>query len=240
MDNILASKIKELVNKSYKMQSFTKFLNTEEVSQVRILLKRQGCEQCFFYPKDCERKIAFFYPNYKTCDYDIPVKVLKISYKEKVSHRDILGSIMGLSIKREYVGDIIVSDSFCYVYVYETMVDFIINNLDKISRQKVVISEVQIDEVINQESEFELINDTVKSIRFDSVVSSGFKISRNDALTYIKSGKVFLNSKEIIKPDVKIIQGDRISIKGMGKMELFDIGGTSKKERIFIQIKKYI
>lgn len=241
MKNILTSKLSDYIKKSDHMEVSTKFLNLEEISQSIIYLEKEKVRNYFLYPRDCERQIIHFYPDYvQEGQYDLPICAVKITYSKRVSHRDVLGSLMGLNIKREFIGDILIFENYCYVYVLDSMLDFISMNLVKVSNQNVSVSQVEISEIESVEIEFKLIKDTVKTLRFDSLVSSGFKISRNDAVILIKAGKVFLNSKEIIKPDYKVNQGDKISIKGKGKMELFDIGGTSKKDRIFIEIKKYI
>lgn len=241
MKNILNSKIDDYVKKSEHMEISTKFLNLSEISEALIHLKTKKIYNYFLSPTNCERQIIHFYPDYiYDNDYTLPISAIKITYTKKVSHRDVLGSLMSLNIKREFIGDILIFDTYCYVYVLDSMLDFISANLTKIANQTAFIHIVDLSEIENVEIEFKLISDTVKSLRFDSIVSSGFKISRSDAVNFIKAGKVFLNSREIIKPDYKVEEGDKISIKGKGKIEFLSIGGTSKKDRIFIEIKKYI
>ena len=61
-------------------------------------------------------------------------------------------------------------------------------------------------------------------------------MSRSKAAEYIKKGVVAVNW--IITPDTskEIKSGDKISLRGKGKIRIGEITGTSKKGRIFLQI----
>ena len=43
-----------------------------------------------------------------------------------------------------------------------------------------------------------------------------------------------------MKPDKPVEAGDRISLRGLGKMELSEIGGLSRKGRTQIVIKRFV
>ena len=45
---------------------------------------------------------------------------------------------------------------------------------------------------------------------------------------------------ECLKPDKLVEAGSRISLRGLGKMELSEVGGLSRKGRIQIVVKRYI
>jgi len=85
-----------------------------------------------------------------------------------------------------------------------------------------------------------LLKDTVASLRLDSVVAAGFNLSRTKAGEYVESGKVMLNSLECDKTDKTVAEGDTLSLRGLGKIKLQEIGGLSKKGRQSIVIKKYV
>lgn len=66
----------------------------------------------------CERRMLGFCPDYMDiCQEDFPIDIIKISANKKfsadMSHRDYLGSVLGLGIDRSKIGDIIIFDGQC-------------------------------------------------------------------------------------------------------------------------------
>lgn len=236
---IIISKLMDKQKASVKRVSYTNFLSESELSLCLDHLKFDNNYIIAGGLEENDRNIIIFYPDYVEKGDNIPIKAIEISYKAKMSHRDILGSLMGLNIKREMIGDILVFDDKAIVFVIDDMVDFILSNLFKVGRQEVSTSLIAIENIPKIEDDFKIIKDTVKSIRLDSVVSSGFLVSRTTALEQIKAGNVYINSKISLKPDLSVKQNDKISIRGKGKIVLSDILGKSKKDRIFIEIKKF-
>lgn len=220
--------------------SHTNFLNETELSVCLDELKYHENYIITGGTETCERNIIIFHSEFvEKEDIYNPIKALQIIHKNKFSHRDVLGSIMGLGIKREKVGDIFTSDDITFFFVLEEIFEFILQNLLKIGRECVIVKEIPLEKAFKQESDFTVIKDTVKSLRLDSVVSSGYKISRNLACDYINSQKVFLNNKICTKTSFKINENDKISIRGKGKIVFCGEKGQSKKERIFIEIKRF-
>ena len=84
------------------------------------------------------------------------------------------------------------------------------------------------------------IRDTVPSLRLDGIVSSGFSISRGKAADYIAAGKCELNYAPCMKGDKQAAEGDVITIRGLGKIRLETIGGSTKKGRIAIEITRFL
>lgn len=243
IDDLVVSKLIDKKNIcNYKnMQTNTKFLNGSELLLCLENLKFDYNYKTYGGYPDCERQIIVFYPDYiDPCDIDYPIDVLKLDYRKKLSHRDVLGSIMGLGIKREMIGDILTFDDCAYIFTMREISEFISTNLIKVSNQTVSIEKADINEIENREIEFKIIKDTVQSIRLDSIVSSGFLMSRSKAVDIIRGSNVYLNNVICTKTDQKINALDKISIRGKGKIILSDILGKSKKDRIFIEIKKFI
>ena len=89
-------------------------------------------------------------------------------------------------------------------------------------------------------STYSSFKDTVASLRLDAVVGSGFSLAREKAASAIKAGKVFLNGMECLKPDKPVEAGTRITLRGLGKMELSELGGLSRKGRTQIVVKRFI
>ena len=90
------------------------------------------------------------------------------------------------------------------------------------------------------EPEVKEIKDTLASLRLDSVISSGFRIGRSLAAQYIGAGKAAINGLPCEKPDKAVMEGDKISVRGMGKIKLRTVGGQTKKGRISVVIDRYV
>ena len=74
----------------------------------------------------------------------------------------------------------------------------------------------------------------------DAVISSGFRVGRNLASQYVEGGKVQINGLPTEKPDKQISEGDKISVRGLGKIILRTVNGQTKKGRISVIIERYI
>ncbi len=169
-----------------------------------------------------------------------PVAVLRASFRreESLSHRDFLGALMGLGIERETVGDLIPRPGSCDIVLLREIMPYVMQNLTSAGRASLSLSEIP--EAEPRESEFRLLKDTVASLRLDAVVGCGFALAREKAATAIRTGKVAINGMECLKPDKLVEAGDRISLRGLGKMELSEVGGLSRKGRTQIVIKRFI
>lgn len=170
---------------------------------------------------------------------DAPLSVVIFSYREvdKPTHRDFLGALMSLNIKREMIGDILVSDKRTAVFVMN-QVKPLVAGITKIGRAGVKVS-FDFSENDIPEQQFDTITATVQSLRLDSCLSSAIRLSRGKTQELIKTKGVALNHTDVYDPSVKISEGDVFSVRGMGKYVLREIGGMSKKDRIFITIDKF-
>lgn len=229
--------------------SYTKFLNEHQKSMVEKLLAGCGHPKHAFIPEynGAMRTVLAFLPDYmepgQLYQEDIsPISVIRATYSSanEPGHRDFLGSLMGCGIKRETIGDIFVEKSSCDIVIMKEILPFLLSNFESAGRVKLSISLIKYDEMIIPESDYKLIKDTVASLRLDSIVSSGFSISREKAASAINAGLVALRHQECSKADKAVTEGDVISFRGMGKIELLEVGNTSKKGRTFISIKRYI
>ena len=167
---------------------------------------------------------------------------MNITYnnRDPLSHRDFLGSLMGLGIKREKIGDILVRDDNCSIIVMEDIAEYLSYNLNKVGNSKVTIELKDVDELEVPEPKTKVLNTTVTSLRLDSVSSAGFGISRSKMVEYIKSEKVSLNWDVTSSLTRLVQQGDTISVRGKGRMVVESIGKTTKKGRIGVVLKKLI
>ena len=195
---------------------------------------------------DAERKMLIFLPDYldesTLYDEDSPLVCLRAEFYhgDSPSHRDFLGALMGSGIARETVGDICVGNESCDFFVTAEIAPYVEQNFTSAGRAKVRITRIPLTEVQVPEPEVKQIKDTLASLRLDSVISSGFRIGRSLASQYVSAGKAAINGLPCEKPDKAVAEGDKISLRGMGKICLRAVGGQTKKGRISVVIDRYI
>ena len=80
---------------------------------------------------------------------------------------------------------------------------------------------------------------TVASMRLDSVISAILKMSRSKAADMVRSSSVEINHMSIDRTDFEIVDGDILSIRGIGKYMISSDGNTSRKNRLFINYYRY-
>lgn len=189
--------------------------------------------------KDCERRMISFNNVYDT---PYPIKVLKIESTSKfddLCHRDYLGAVLGLGIRRNKIGDLLLKENVCYLTVCEEITEFLVDNLNLVGKSpcKVTILENNFEELVpNFKQEIIL----VQSLRLDSIVSKLIRISRNKAQTIIEEGMVLLDYNKVKDKSKEVKIEERITIKGHGKYILDEIIGNSKSGKFKVLVKKYI
>ncbi len=186
-----------------------------------------------------ERQMVAFIPEYEEADF--PISALKItsSMLKGLTHRDYLGSVLGLGIKREKCGDIIINEDSSYILLSEDISSYALNSLTKIGRVGVKTEIVPLSEITFPEKSFKPITGTVSSLRLDAIVSLFSGKGRNKAAELVAGGLVFVNGICVQKSDMRLNDGDTISLRGKGKATL-SLGGTSKKDRIFVTLNLWV
>lgn len=224
----------------------TCFLTPRELEMARYLFGEPEGLHAFGGYADAERKMLVYLPDYleesALMDDASPLVCLRATYFEGDSptHRDFLGALMGAGVGRETVGDILISKGQCDFFVTREIAPFILDSFMGAGRTKVHMQRIPLEEVTAIAPEVKEIKDTLASLRLDSVISSGFRVGRNLASQYVTSGKAAIDGLPCEKPDKEIKEGQRISVRGLGKIRLAKVNGLTKKDRISVTIHKYI
>ncbi len=185
---------------------------------------------------DAERKMAGF----NASEEDFPLVPLEISAKASggLAHRDCLGSLMGLGIERRKLGDIIILPEAAVVMLHSDIADYVETALFSVGRQSVSVRRAKLSELSLSSRGFTEISGTVASLRLDSITAMLIGKGRGAACDSIRAGRVFVNGISAEKADMKINDGDIVTVRGFGKAAV-EVGGRSKKDRIFVALKKY-
>lgn len=207
--------------------------------------KRVDCQLIFHggHP-DCERKAALFLPYYLDADSFEPEEhfvVLKATAGFGTpSHRDYMGAILGLGIRRDFLGDIWVQDNTATIFCLPSVAEHIRLSLDKVGRYGVKITKISLSDVEAPARKTKQVSFTVQSLRLDAITAGLFHISRTAVVSQIQAGLVSLNHLPCLRTDAPIKAGDTISLRGHGKGTVLDVGGQSRKGRLFIHGEIYL
>jgi RNA-binding protein YlmH len=223
---------------------FTFFLTEGKAETARRVMAAFSFERFMLWggTDSAERvMLGVFAPYDEPSAEAFPIKALTIGYsgRESISHRDILGSLMGLNIARETVGDIYAGEKQAIVFLTNTAADEVMRGLAKVGRESVSVAE-GFDPDAVPERGYKEISGTVSSLRADCVLSLAARISRARAEELISSGLMTVKGQAVTKTSHRLEEGDTFSARGYGKFVLERVGGNTKKDRIFIDVKKYI
>lgn len=194
--------------------------------------------------EEAERKVMVAFPDYlKDEPFHIPLGALRITPKdpaEHPGHRDFLGAILGLGIAREKLGDILVTKTGADVIAKQEIIEYIGLNLVKVGSVPVSVEEISLKELFRPERSYKEMKSTVASLRIDAVASLAFGISRSKMAPFIKGENLKLNFKVVKDPSTQVREGDVISASRLGRAKIVEVGGQSKKGRIYVKVHKYI
>lgn len=246
-DRILLARVYDKITAGERknIPSFTCFLTKREQILAEQLLK--DIPVTFFGgTEEAERTVCCYVPEYLTeadlWDPDLsPICAVRAEFfkDDSLTHRDFLGSLMGSGIKRETVGDIFVAEGQCDFLVTREILPYVLQNLESAGRTKLHLRQIPLEEIAIPLQDLREIRSTVSSLRLDAVIGAGFGLARGKAASFVEAGRVTLNDMPCEKPDKAVSEGDKIALRGMGKIVLQTVGGRTKKDRLGIIIKRY-
>ena len=248
-DRLLISKVLDQVSlcmKSHEMK-YTDFLDPYQLNLCEKVISKltDVSYEIFGGYIEAERKLIIIYPNYISKeDITLPFCLLKIYSRNKFSsslgHRDYLGALLNLGVRRENMGDIVIHEEFAFVFVLKKVADYVQSQLNRIRKDPIEILQCSLNEFTSPKQSIKEINTTVSSLRLDSIASAAYGISRTKILPFIRGDKLRVNWEIVADPSFIVKEGDTISFRGHGRVKLNQVYGTTKKGRIQINICKYI
>lgn len=225
----------------------TDFLSPQQQAQARDCLRLAGIpETAYVFQggyEGAERQVILFLPDWLEAENaESPIRCLRAAFREDETptHRDFLGSLMGMGIVREKVGDILVAGGSADLLVLESVADFLLQSWTSAGRTRLSVTAIEPGNLHIPAVRRKEVRDTVSSLRLDAVAVSGFRLARGKAAALIESGRVQLNWRECVKPDKLLEAGDVVSARGFGKFELSEVGGLTRKGRISIVLQVYV
>ena len=221
------------------LQCCTAFLSPAEAQWAQASANRQRVNVSFQGGyEDAERCVACFWDDEEPETF--PVAALRLSWPHQSApgHRDVLGSVMGLGIKRSCTGDIVLMEECGYLFCEEQMARHIADSLTSAGRIRLQVEEMDVWPELEPPQGVEM-HDTVHSLRLDAVIAAGFHLSRGDAADLIAAGHAKLRHLPTERTDARVQEGDVISLRGHGRLVVEEVGSPTKKGRLPLRLIRY-
>lgn len=188
---------------------------------------------------NAERKRLLLAP-FEVIEPNLSITCLASVYqtsRRPLTHRDVLGALMGLGITREQIGDLIVQQDHIYAYVRNELSELVIRECTMIASSSVSFHEY--DGEIHFEQQLIKHTASISSMRLDAVVAACIHTSRSKAQTLIQGKCVKVN--QIPLEDCRYLCNNNctVSIRGYGRFQIMMTGNTSRKGKIVIEIGTY-
>lgn len=169
-DRMLLANIEDKIRQSEDryMITFSSFLDLRQRSLAETVLKTRKDLNYGFYGgyENAERVICAFFPegflvgesaaqHFSSIPGENPLSVIRALRKKgspELSHRDYLGALMGLGIRREAVGDILVREDGADLIVLKEMAGFVLMNYGRAGRTVLELSEIPAGDLIWEEN----------------------------------------------------------------------------------------
>ena len=226
----------------------TDFLSPAQQAQAADLLRAAGIPETAYIRwggyDGAERAVLLFLADWmdpSDAGTYSPIRCLRAAFREEenLTHRDFLGSLMGMGIVREKIGDILVGPDSADVLVLDTVAEFLAQSWESAGRVKLRVAEIDPGCVHIPEIRREERRDTVSSLRLDAVLSAMLHVSRGTAAELIEAGRVEINHLPVEKPHAPVYEQDVFTVRGKGRFRLTALPGKSKKDRSIIEFFQY-
>ena len=169
------------------------------------------------------------------------VKISPVNRKfaDELNHRDYLGSLMNLGIKRDQLGDILTDDDVAFVFATMDIARMICRELIRIKHTSVKCEIVAADECTIR-PKFEEVTGSVASERIDAILAFVYHLSRSEAGKLIEAESVFIDGRVAFSGGYDLKEGARVSVRGHGKFIYLGAQNTTRKGRLFIAVNKFV
>ncbi len=222
---------------------FLGFLDERQASLVRSHIPK-SCTSCCLYGghEDAERVIFGVFPDGDEPVLEwFPLTAVAFCYgmAAELSHRDVLGSLLGCGIAREKVGDILCAQDRAVVFLHEDIASFVAESVTKIGRVGVKVL-CPYDGELPVFHRFEPVSGTLASPRLDAVLKVLLCVSREKACEILRDGAVQVDHKPASSPSQTVTAGQVLSVRGSGRFIVDDVSQMTKKGRLVLQARRYV
>lgn len=250
-ERFLMRHIEDLAHTAFSrgIARYSAFLSDREQDLARAALGRADVEDGFRFESgwpDAERKVLCLEP--EGSYGETPICCVRLQCRALPgaalpAHKDYLGSLMGLALKREALGDIVLPEDqpgTAYVFALEPAAQLICRELFQAGHTELTTALLPLEEVPQfPQAEREVRSATVSSLRLDAVLAAMLRCSRGQAAELITAGRVEINHLPADKPHAPVYEDDVFTVRGKGRFRLTALPGKSKKDRSIIEFFQY-
>ncbi len=230
----------ELYTRAYERChiEYSDFLNMEEQSVLASLFL--PCVSWGGYDS-AERVVAPFGEGIQKEKFPISclcAAPVSAKFADSLTHRDFLGALMNLGIKREMLGDIVIDDNCGYIFCLDKIGDYIIDNLKKVKHTSVSVKPADsLPEKLGTPPPEKVY--ILASLRLDVAVSAVYNLSRKQTSQLLAGERIFVNSRQVSNASYILKDGDTVSVRGSGRFVFSGVEHRTKKDRLAVMIRKY-
>jgi len=245
-DHLLLSRAEDILEQSdrHGAPCYLGFLDLREQAVLRKHLSHFSAT-CYAFIggyDSSERCLLSAYPHYYSVD-DLQPPITAIAFRYRpvahLTHRDFLGTLMSVGIRRDKIGDILCGDGLAVVFVRSEVADYVGEQIDRVGGEGVT-PELNYDGDLPIRREYEEIRDTVASPRLDAVLKCLTRFSREKAAESIRLGLVSVDHLPVESVSLSVTAPCTISVRGMGRYLVDSIGPPTKKGRLILTARKCI
>lgn len=247
-NELLKKRFSELAHRAFSQQrwQYSEFLSIAEQEPLRAM-RLDAASAPFALTggfDGAERRLAVF-GSEDLCGYAeeplircIRVAPLSQKFADALTHRDFLGALMALGVRRGVLGDIILHENCGYLFCLDSIADFILREFVQVKRTTVKCAVIDgLPDVAVREPETCSVN--VASERLDAIVAAVCKLSRGESQALIAQGKVSINGRPTENASLEPKSGDIVSVRGFGRFAYIGIAKETRKGRLFVDVKVY-
>ena len=245
-DRAFAAHVEDLFQRAQQkyVTCFTGFLDLHQIRLAQWVANASGYQSYSFYAghPDGERlMLGVFAPYEPVEEAQFPIVPLTVTFRKEdtVGHRDLLGSLLGLQLKREAIGDILLSPGLAVCFISRVFAPLVLSELKKVGRVGVKVVEGA-PEQLPALHHYKDLPVNVSSLRLDCVVAAVCGFSRERASTAIRAGLATVNGAAQEDVSHLLDEGDVLSVRGVGKFRFEKVLSTTKKGRLQLLCKKYV
>ena len=255
-DKILIARLLDKIEftKQRNTVECTDFLDIHQQQVVLEVLRKLHYNNYILYGsyEMAERMVLVLYPEKLTnlfadnkFNFEQIISVIRIilpgELRGKYNHRDYLGGLMKLGIKREKVGDILPNIDGADIIVKSEIGEYLLTHLKNLTRfSKSDIKKIKLEDVRKVEQNKQLLKIIIPSMRIDSIVSEVIKCSRSKAGEIIKQERVLINHEIVEKNSRTVKENDMITVRGKGRFQIKQIIGSTKKGNTILEVEIYV
>lgn len=167
----------------------------------------------------------------------VEIKPVNKKFADELFHRDFLGAVLSLGIKRDVIGDIIINENCGYMFCSPNIADYIAENLNEVKHTTVKVQKCA-ELPVFAVPEPETAEYIVSSRRLDVLSAAVFGLSRKSAGELFDKERIYVNG--VLKgASYNVSDGESVTVRGFGKFVFVRECRRTKKDRAVVEMKIY-